>query len=269
MLINGVPAEQLSVYDRGLQYGDGLFETVAVRDGVPLLWERHLQRLSEGCRRLAIALPDIGLLTQQAHQLCAAETKAVLKLILTRGVGGRGYRSTAGLQPTVIMAISDWPGYPADYASKGVRIRTCQLRLSQQPSLAGIKHLNRLEQVLARQEWEDADIVEGVMCDASGRVIEGIISNLFFIKGGALFTPDLSQCGVAGIMRQLVIEACAEQRIECHIGPVSLEQAQASEAILMSNSLIQLWPVRHWDDKTYPVATEIISLLNNHINKKC
>lgn len=182
MLINGQDSTTLSAQDRGLLYGDGLFETIAIRNGAPLRWERHLQRLMLGCERLGIPCPDVTTLTLESLDLCKGHDRAVLKLIVTRGVGGRGYRAPAQLQPTRILARHPWPDYP-DHARDGVRVRLCDMRLAQQPALAGIKHLNRLEQVLARAEWNDEDIAEGLLFDREDHVIEATMSNLFLVCG--------------------------------------------------------------------------------------
>ncbi|MDH5185262.1 MAG: aminodeoxychorismate lyase, partial [Gammaproteobacteria bacterium] len=207
-------------------------------------------------------------LRQQALSLSNQETRAVIKIIVTRGVGGRGYRITEDMQPTIIMSLSNWPDYPPDNATHGVHMRSCEIHLAQQPRLAGIKHLNRLEQILARREWSDESIAEGSICDAEGHVIEGTMSNLFFIQKGVVITPELSQCGVAGIMRQLILEACAGCGVDYRIIPLNLAQARLSEEIFMTNSLIEVWPVRQWDDKTYIVNGEITQKLKNYINKK-
>ena len=182
MLINGQDSGTLSAQDRGLLYGDGLFETLAIRKGVPLRWERHLQRLMLGCERLGIPCPDVTALTLESLALCKGHDRALLKLIVTRGVGGRGYRAPAQPQATRILTCHPWPDYPADAARDGVRVRLCRTRLAQQPALAGIKHLNRLEQVLARAEWNDEEIAEGLLFDREDHVIEATMSNPTIIR---------------------------------------------------------------------------------------
>ena len=270
MLINGQETSLISASERALQYGDGVFETIAIKNAQPLHWQRHMQRLLDGCIRLAIPAPDIELLKQQSLSLINQQTSAsaVVKIIVSRGVGGRGYRISEDVHPSTIISISDWPDFPNSHYSEGVKIRSCELQLSRQPRLAGIKHLNRLEQVLARQEWSDNSIAEGIMCDTEGNVIEGTMSNLFLVQAGVVLTPELSACGVAGIMRQLIIEACEACEIDHRIEAVSYTQARRSDEVFITNSLIELWPVRQWDDKTYTVNGEITQLIINYINKK-
>ena len=248
MLINGQPAEQISAQDRGLHYGDGLFETIAVNNGAPLLWDRHLQRLGLGCSRLSIEPPDPTLLRAETEHICAGVEQAVLKIIITRGAGSRGYRpsplTSHPLSATRIVARYPWPEWPQRFWQEGVRVRVCQTPLGSNPLLAGIKHLNRLEQVLARSEWDDPDIPEGLMLDQTGSVIEATQSNVFIVRQGRLLTPDLSASGVAGIMRAYIIEIAAMLSIPCAVTRLTLADVQTAEEGFLCNSLIGVWPIR-------------------------
>jgi 4-amino-4-deoxychorismate lyase len=250
-LINGTPRETLPVGDRGLAYGDGLFETVAVRDGRLLLWSEHLDRLRAGCARLGIPPPDRTALTREAESLCGQPGRAVLRITLTRGGGGRGYRPDPDAMPTRIVARHPWPDTPDDRRSDGVAVRLCNTRLAVQPALAGIKHLNRLEQVLARAEWDDPAVAEGLVLDMRGNVIEGTMSNMFLVHNGRLITPQLSECGVAGIMRARLIQGAESIGLPVEITQVSLERVRAAEEIFLTNSVIGIWPVRKIDDHDY------------------
>ena len=270
MLINGVETEQLSASDRGLQYGDGLFETLAVFQGQAQLWQTHMARLQEGCGRLKLPAPDVGVLLSEVERLCAGHERGVVKIIIPRGSGSRGYRAPETPQPTRILSLHPWSDYPAEYAEQGVRIRSCETTLAIQPRLAGLKHLNRLEQVLARQEWDDPAIVEGVMCNPAGQVIKGTMSNLFFVQDGRVVTPELSGCGVAGVMRRQVIDACHSLAIPLTEQGIDVLRAQASDEVFMTNSLIGVWPVSRWDDTKYRVqgstTAKIISYLSEKLN---
>jgi 4-amino-4-deoxychorismate lyase len=247
LLINGEPTQLISASDRGLAYGDGLFETIALIDGKPMLWERHMARLGAGEARLGLPPMEREILLRETLSLASGARREVVKIILTRGVGGRGYRPPA--QPAVSRIISrhDWPDYPQRWFNDGIRLRTCNTRLGCSPQLAGIKHLNRLEQVLARREWDDDEIAEGLMLDTQGRVIEGIQSNLFLVKDGALMTPVLSQCGVAGVVRELVVEESAKLGITCRVRSLSLDDLASADALFMTNSLLGICPVSEWD----------------------
>ncbi|HZX16033.1 MAG TPA: aminodeoxychorismate lyase [Pseudomonas sp.] len=251
--VDGQPAELLSVTDRGMAYGDGLFETIAVNAGQPVLLERHLTRLAEGCARLKLS---VDLPTVRAQLLAFSQQlgEGVAKLILTRGDGQRGYALPQPAQPRLILQATAKPVYPAAYAEQGVRLFACVTRLAEQPLLAGLKHLNRLEQVLARTEWQDAEHAEGLMLDTSGRVIEGIYSNLLLVSGGVLITADLSRCGVAGVMRAELLVQAAAQGVKCQVRDISYAELLAADEVMLCNSVYGVWPVRALLAHDWPVG---------------
>ncbi len=244
MLINGKTETQISATDRGLQYGDGLFETIAVRDGHPCLWYQHMERLQSGCRRLNIPAPDSSLLYDEVRQEIGDANHGVIKVIVTRGPGGRGYTPPAESMPTRIVNWSEMQEYPDEYHQKGIVARLCATRLGWNPTLAGIKHLSRLEQVMARSEWNDPSIQEGLMMDSASYVIEGTFSNLFAMQNGRLVTPDLSRCGVAGVMQGVVMRAAEKLGVPVTIDNISVQDLWGADALFVTNSLIGLWPVR-------------------------
>ncbi|MCS4260468.1 aminodeoxychorismate lyase apoprotein [Pseudomonas protegens] len=240
--VDGQPADALSLKDRGLAYGDGLFETIAVKSGRPQLLERHLQRLAEGCRRLALTA-DQALIRSELQAYAAALGEGVLKLILTRGDSQRGYAADPATAARRILQGSALSVYPLAHAEQGIRLFPCTTRLAEQPLLAGLKHLNRLEQVLARAEWRDAEHAEGLMRDTSGRVIEGVFSNLFLVSQGRLLTADLSRCGVAGVMRAEILFQAESLGIPAQVGDISLDQLQQADEVFVCNSVYGVWPV--------------------------
>jgi 4-amino-4-deoxychorismate lyase len=253
LLVNGVAVDTVSVHDRGFQYGDGLFETIAVHRGAPLLWERHMQRLAAGAVRLGMPPPETALLRAEADQLCRGVERGALKIILTRGVSGRGYRSAASVSTTRVLSLSPWPDYPPSWTREGVAVRLCQMRLASQPRLAGLKHLNRLEQVLARAEWDD-EYAEGLMQDESGNIIEGTMTNVFLVEEGTLCTPDMTRCGVEGVMRGVALEQAERLGIACRIGPVTATQLEHADELFLTSSLIGLWPVRCVENWSYTIG---------------
>ena len=242
MLVNGDSADALPINDRGLLYGDGVFETVAVNLGHPLHWDRHLARLQKGCRRLGIVPPAQGLLKREASICCGSVDRAVLKVIVTRGIGARGYRTDDSMSPTRIMSLHPWPCYPAHYRQRGVSATVCKTRLAQNPQLAGIKHLNRLEQVMARREWEE-EYQEGLMLDTDGWVIEGTMSNVFIIQDDTLITPSLNRAGIEGIMRERILAQSRALGIPVVVLDLSFEAVMSAQSMFFCNSLIGIWPV--------------------------
>jgi 4-amino-4-deoxychorismate lyase len=268
MLINGKNTTRISALDRGLAYGDGLFETLALIDGRPRLWRHHLQRLDYGCRRLGIPVPDAALLEAELQTLCRQHDgggagRLVGKITVTRGQGARGYRPRA-LTPTRIVSVSAWPDYPPERAN-GIRVRWCRSRLSVNPLLAGIKHLNRLDQVMASREWDDPAIAEGLMCAQDGSVIEGTQSNLFIVRQGTLLTAALDDCGVAGIVRQLICDDVIDHRLPIDVRALSIDDVVSADEVFVCNALIGIWPViqiideEQWADYAAGALTRRVS----------
>jgi 4-amino-4-deoxychorismate lyase len=243
--VDGVPSTSVNLLDRGLHYGDGLFETLSVRDGRIQLLDYHLQRLRQGCERLSLTMPKIDTLHDELHHAAKDQGRAVLKLIVTRGAGGRGYGPPQDAVPTRIVFRYPQPDYPADNWEQGVRLRVCDTRLGRNPRLAGLKHLNRLEQVLARSEWNAAeDVAEGLMLDEMGLVIEGTMSNVFAEpEAGVLATPALGRCGVAGVMRRHLLEQAQRVGMTLRIMDMALADLMQAREIFVCNSVIGVWPV--------------------------
>jgi 4-amino-4-deoxychorismate lyase len=251
--VDGQPAESLSVKDRGLAYGDGLFATMAVRHGQALLLERQLARLQLGCQRLAIPC-DQGLVRAEIVAFAQQMGSGVLKLIVTRGDGQRGYVMPQPAQSRRILQAAPLPNYPESNAQQGVQLFPCVTRLAEQPLLAGLKHLNRLEQVLARAEWQSSDYAEGLLCDGSGRVIEGVNSNLFMLHGQTLLTPSLNRCGVAGVMRAELLQQSVDMGLPVIEQDISYAELLAADEVFVCNSLYGVWPVRALAEQRWPVG---------------
>lgn len=263
VLVNGEPTSQIDIADRGFQYGDGVFTTLRVTNGIPLFLDRHLARLERDSRRLCLPFPDPALLSREVHSLCAARPDGVLKIQLTRGSGGRGYRCPELASGTRVLGIHPPPDYPPDLAETGILARVCATRLGINPALAGIKHLNRLEQILARAEWPLGEIREGVMLDAAGQVVEGVMTNLFMVKVGEVVTPKLDLCGVEGVMRGLIFE-CGQPVTERR---VSLDEVYAADELFLTNSVLGLWPIRRLEQREYPIGP-VTQMINACLNSK-
>ncbi len=252
ILVNGEAVNSVSAFDRGLAYGDGVFETIAVVEGELEYWEPHYRRLSSGCQRLGFQPPTILRLQEDAERILnESDALGVLKIVITRGEGGRGYKSADHSNVTRVISSHSAPNYPAEYASQGIALHLCNTPLGCNPILAGMKHLNRLEQVMARQEWSAPAVAEGLMLSFLGNVIEGVMSNLFWVKNGRVYTPDLSQCGVAGIMRGRILDLCPET---VQILSAPLPTLFAADEVFMSNSLMGIWPVVSLADQRWSVG---------------
>lgn len=251
-LINGIPADVVPANDRGLLYGDGVFRTLTRAGGKSRCWSRQYVKLAADCAVLGLRCPDAATLEAELAQL---PPDCVAKIIITRGAGMRGYALTAGAEPTRIVTASALPVYPECYFTEGVKMHLCALRLSSQPRLAGVKHLNRLENVLARMEWSDPVIAEGLLLDEAGKVIEGCMSNVFACSQGVLHTPELKRCGVAGVQRGRILDFAAELGLAAQVGPLTLEALMAADEVMLCNSVIGVWQVSEFNGRSWAVGS--------------
>lgn len=245
ILVNGVAPKNLThalaANDRGFHYGDGLFETALLNQGVVRYLDAHLDRLQGGCERLGIAPPDRGQLRSEIGSITAKLRSGVLKIIVSRGVAQtRGYRPSQSTA-TRVVALYAAPDLPSEDA---IEVRWCETRLGRNARLAGIKHLNRLEQVLAQAEWDDAGIGEGLMLDTEGELVCATASNVFILRSGTLLTPDLRFCGVRGVMRAQVLRAASESGIPVSEEPLWPSDVQSADEVFVTNAVRGIRSVR-------------------------
>ena len=265
IIVNGVKQHKIDVSDRGFQYGDGLFETIEVIQGQPVFLQQHLARMKFGSRRLLIPFPGNELISDEISSLVRDLSHAVLKLMLTRGEGGRGYRQPGNIQPTRVLSVHPFPEYPSKLKEQGINTRFCQCRLGLNPLLAGIKHLNRLEQVLARSEWQDPEIQEGLMLDVNDHVIEGTMTNLFLVKNNLLYTPNLDYSGVDGIIRKVVLQSAKKFGLKTEQKYLTRQEIFAADELFVTNSIIGLWPIKQVEQHSFragPVTRQVESWID-------
>lgn len=248
VLVNGSAVSDIDVLDRGLHYGDGVFRTLKAVSAEVRWWDDQYGKLVEDCAALNIPCPEQKILESEVQRMANGPDVGVIKIIVTRGTGQRGYAIPTDAEPLrIVMGL---PG--AGTANLDVRVRWCELRLSTQPRLAGIKHLNRLENVLARSEWSDPAIAEGLLMNESDEVVCGSMSNLFLLERDRLVTPDLSACGIAGVARSRIIRAAKRHAQLVEVAPCSRERLLASDGLFLCNSLIGIWRVAELEDKRWP-----------------
>ena len=252
-LVNG---RQTSVdpADRGLAYGDGLFETMAASEGRIRWLDLHFDRLEEGCRRLEIPAPSRSLVAQEIDAYCPQQGRAVVKLIVTRGPGVRGYPPPDPATPTRVLSISPWPNYPESNYRDGIHMRTCRMRLGENPALAGIKHLCRLEQVLAQLELRGHAVQQGLLLDASGDVVGGTTSNIFVVADAEIATPSLARCGIKGVMRRNVLDAARALGFRAEERDFAPDELRTADEVFVTNSLFRIWPVTGIDDQRFAIG---------------
>lgn len=242
--INGEPGGLIDPADRGLAYGDGVFETVLLRQGRAVLLDGHLARLAAGAAVLGIPLDAAALARDFAAFTAACPRDGVAKIILTRGAGGRGYLPPDDARPLCLFSAHPAPDLPGEPVRDGVDAIVCALRLARQPALAGIKHLNRLEQVLLRREVAAAGAREGLVCDDRGRVVEGVSCNVFLVREGRLVTPRLDEAGVRGVLRAAILDQARREGHAVAEADIPLEEVATAEEVFLCNSINGIWPLR-------------------------
>ena len=243
--VDFVDGDRIAVGDRGFTYGDGLFETLRVVGGKMPLWSRHAARLTAGCTRLGMPVPDASVIQAEVARLSQGLSDAVARVTVSRGEGPRGYAWPMPQTPTVVITVSPLQ-LDADICTRGIAVRLCDIRLARQPVLAGMKHLNRLEQVMARAEWSDPAVGEGLMMDSDGHVVCATAANLFAVIDGTLVTPPVDECGVAGVARA---EILATHHVS--VAPMNLARLVSADEVFLTSAVRGILPVRALASRTW------------------
>jgi 4-amino-4-deoxychorismate lyase len=255
--INGIQQTSIELTDRGLAYGDGLFTTAKIKNGKVVLLDRHIERLTVGCQQLRLAVPSSQYLMNQLSSVAKPFSQAVLKVMITAGSGGRGYSriGLSGIDTNIIIMVSDYPEHYKRLAREGLDLGISQQQIGMSPMLAGLKHLNRLEQVLLRAELDERNEDDLVVTNCQGYVIEATSSNLFYWQKEQLCTPDLSQSGVNGLIRQLILTKYPKTQI-CQTRLTDLNEATG---MFICNSLMGIMPVKKYNNRLLAIE-EVLKL---------
>jgi 4-amino-4-deoxychorismate lyase len=253
-LVNGQVADAVPVSDRGLAYGDGLFETIAWRGGQPRFFGLHMERLAEGCRRLGMPAPIEAQLLADMRAAAGHQQRGTARIMVTRGSGPRGYAPPPQPAPLRVVAFFPAGALVTEVALPAASVRMCRATVSVNPLLAGLKTLGRLDHVLARAEWSDPQIAEGLMRDPAGHVVCGTMSNLFAVRDGRLLTPELNRCGVRGVMRRVVMRAAQDLGIDVAEVFLSDDDIVKAEELFLTNALIGVRPVAHFEGRPYAIG---------------
>ena len=257
-LSHGEAIDSVSISDRGFQYGDGLFETIAVRNGEPRLWRFHMDRLTRGCKALGIKMPSEDELCEGLVEALeysnAPPAHACVKIIISAGSGLRGYGRAFADSPTVLCRAFLSVPQALDSYRDGIDTVICKTRLASGSTTAGLKTLNRLDQVLARSEFAGTDVFEGLTLDAEDNIICGTMSNVFFVNDKSISTPPLDGCGVEGVMRRHVIETLNKQGITVAHQSYSLSHLEDADEVFLSNSQFGVLPIRRCMEINWPVG---------------
>lgn len=254
--VNFKPSKYIDISDRGLAFGDGIFTTGKVVEGKLEHYQAHIDRLKNGCLALQLPSPDWQALDDEISKAINGQAFATIKVIISAGNSGRGYSRKGCLKPTIIITVSEFPSHYPQWQQHGVNLGASTVKLGLNPSTAGIKHLNRLEQVLVRNELDTLDFDEVVVCDINNNIVECNTANIFWIKDGILYTPSLNNSGVAGIVREELIKT----KLNIKIVSESIKTLDNAEAIFVCNSLLGVVPVVKFMDRKFNIPT-ILELL--------
>jgi 4-amino-4-deoxychorismate lyase len=273
MIVSGHPQTQLNIADRAVQYGDGCFTTLAVRHGRAELWNDHLTRLKLSCQRLHIVFSAWNELQAHVKTLISDQAEVVLKIIISRGEGGRGYGAAGVGQPSYILNLHPMPQHYQQWRAEGIDLGLSPIKLARQPLLAGIKHLNRLEQVLIKYELEKSGYLDAVVCDTEHMMVETSAANLFWRQGALWYTPELVNSGVEGLMRNLVMDIFQQKSVPIQTVSARISSLQQADAVFICNSLMGVVPIKSFtpietsEKKCF--AFEQISWLQALVNNHC
>ncbi|MCJ8321465.1 MAG: aminodeoxychorismate lyase [Colwellia sp.] len=243
--INGKQTNQLSVKDRSISYGDGLFTTGKITNGNIEMLPLHINRLRQGCIKLKIEQPNLNELNDELQEIARCYNKAVIKIVITAGEGGRGYSRIGTSSPTIIISVSAFPERYELWQQNGINLGVSSLQLGISPMLSGIKHLNRLEQVLIRQELDNRAEDDLLVTNIYGHVIETSCANLFWLIDDQIYTPDISHSGVAGLVRDKILANIPNVRL----GDFILTDVEKAQAMFICNSVMGIVPVKTFNGK--------------------
>ncbi|HEY0211890.1 aminodeoxychorismate lyase [Acerihabitans sp.] len=254
--INGEPRRQLPVSDRATQFGDGFFTTARIRSGAIDLLPYHLDRLAQAGERLLFPPLDRRLLAGEMRRAAELRRQGVLKVIISRGSGGRGYSAAGCVAPLRIMSHAQAPAHYAAWRESGVDLAPSPIRLARSPLLAGIKHLNRLEQVLIRAHLDrDAAAGEALVLDTRGFIVECCAANIFWRTGDKVFTPALTHAGVAGVMRRHIMGLLAASPFSLHLVEAPPDALDDADEVMICNALMPVLPVNRIAQRRYCART--------------
>lgn len=271
VLLNGQKTTQTSINDRGLLYGQSVFETIAIKNGQACLLDLHLTRLFAGCKTLGIPLEqdilsnELGAFLKNISKTKA--NKAVVRLTVTMGEGGRGYLDPEAPNISRILSLHDYPNHPSSYWQNGIELGLSSVKLASQPLLAGIKHGNRLEQIMARRLWEP-HWQEAILCDYNDNVIEATQSNIFIVKDGIIKTPELTESGVSGVMREHIIRLAEQLGLEVQLVSLSVSELLNADELFVTNCLIGIWPVKRFQNTVFNKFNVSSTLLKSIISNE-
>jgi len=244
MIINGSPSQDVAIADRGFNFGDGHFTTIKIAAGQALLLDLHLARLQQACAALVIEFTQwnelLAVITQQALVLRGG----VLKVTITRGEGGRGYSTLGCSRANWFLQHRSIPAQYSDWAREGIELMLCEYQQTVNPALAGLKTLNRLDQVMIKQELDANGMNDGLVCSTDGYVIETSVANVFWVIGDKVYTPSTERSGVEGVMKTHISNLLNKLGFSLKTGDYTISNVLAADEIFITNSVMEVVPVK-------------------------
>ena len=260
--MNGI-FQKISPFDRAFQYGDGIFRTFVVDNKKALLWKYHYKKIVADCLAMKITPPKENDLLSDIRSLFKSKNKSVGKFIISRGSSERGYKFNEDITHNRFLIKTKMPSYPKEYFKIGVNLYVCKQKLN--PSiLSGVKHLNRLENIMARREWKGDRYVDGILLDQNGHVIECVSSNIFMRIGKTIYTPKITHVGIKGVTRELIIKISAQLGFKIKEITFDLNKLLASDEVFITNSLFGVLQVKKIKNKSWQ-HQELASLFNQSL----
>jgi len=254
--VNGEVSNVVAIGDRSFQYGDGCFTTILTKKSKVQHWQFHLERMEACLQVLGIPIPDWQQVLEWVELAVLQEEKAGIKIHISRGVGGRGYSPAQVTGPNVTISNFAFPAHYVQWQTEGVELGICSRRMGLSPMLAGHKHNNRLEQVLLKAEMDNAGYLDGVCLDIHGHIVETTAANIFWVKGGTLYTPSLNNAGVAGVARRVILEYSRQLGMKVVMGDFEIDHPDNADEVFISNSLLEIAPVVQISKHQYPIGKQ-------------
>ncbi|ORT50333.1 4-amino-4-deoxychorismate lyase [Vibrio sp. qd031] len=260
MWINGVKQEHVPALDRSFQYGDGCFTTIQTQFGELRHWELHVERMQACLNTLGIATPPWRDIKHQLMDIALDDPIAGVKLLISRGSGGRGYASPHNAHSLIMSNHFAYPQHYPQWQTDGIKLGISRIKLGHNPLLAGHKHNNRLEQVLVKNDLDAQQVDDGVVLDINEHIVETSSANIFWRKGSTLYTPILDKAGVAGIIRRLIIQDAEPLGFKALLGRFDLVDLHDADEVFVSNALLGVAPVVQVGERRYPIGELTLKL---------
>lgn len=266
--------------DRAFNYGDGVFTTMCICNGRAELLSFHLSRLLHDATAIGLVIDTSAIknailkeIANNSPESGSLDEKYVLKIHVSGGEGGRGYSRNEQNPPVVRLTKHEYPSHYNVLYSTGLKLICAQTTLAIQPILAGVKHVNRLEQVLIKREVSLANVDDAIVCDTQGNVIESSAGNIFFFTNNMWCTPSLHGCGVNGVVRQCLLEAFEKNNIPYEIGQFTTDEIKCAECVVVTNALMKVMPVKsiRFDNDqstSFPVMAEQIQSISDLLSSR-